>query len=291
MRIFRRLRRFARKSPREMRLSLQAARGRFNLRLEDWGWKIPRLGNDRTGYVIGLFGSGRIYLNRLIMQNLGTRAKYFRDTIRIHPGPTSMIYSGHATIRHASRFQVLPAVTSCILEAVRLRFADLIFIFRHPLDSLLTNWIWWRTFLRSGNQVLGISEIYNNPEDFCADLERNFSEFRLFAEGSPDFFQRAPGPRFLSLAEFVEETELHLQSASLALRFEDFRIDPAREFSKVIEVMSVEGDLSRFRHEFPASRLYRYREARDKVPQFRGFIEGLETEIKRRIEAFGYALD
>jgi hypothetical protein len=72
-----------------------------------------------------------------------------------------------------------------------------------------------------------------------------FSEFKAFAEGDPDFFAGAPGPRFLSFPEFVEETELHLQSATLTLRLEDFMIDPFKEFSKIVEVMSVDLDLSR----------------------------------------------
>ena len=59
-----------------------------------------------------------------------------------------MIYSGHATMRHVSRGQMPPAVMSHILEAVRSGFADLIFVYRHPLDSLLTNWVWWRTYHR-----------------------------------------------------------------------------------------------------------------------------------------------
>src|SRR5579864_2480059 len=112
------------------------------------GWKAPHLGNDKTAYFIGLFGSGRSYINELLLQNIGERAKYFRDEIRLHPGPTSMIYSGHATTRYVSRFQALPAVTNLILAAVRSGFADLIFVYRHPFDSLLTNWIWWRTFIR-----------------------------------------------------------------------------------------------------------------------------------------------
>ena len=58
---------------------------------------------DKTAYVIGLFGTGRRYINELILQNIGERAKYFRDGIRFHPGPTSMIYSGHATMRYVSR--------------------------------------------------------------------------------------------------------------------------------------------------------------------------------------------
>jgi hypothetical protein len=101
------------------------------------------LGNDRTAYVIGLFGSGRTYINELMLHNIGERARYLRDFIRLHPGPTRMIYSGHATMKHFSRGQHSPAVMGGVLEAIRSGFADLIFVYRHPLDSLLTNWIWW----------------------------------------------------------------------------------------------------------------------------------------------------
>jgi len=39
------------------------------------------------------------------MQNIGERVQYFREVghrIRLHPGPTSRIYSGHATMKHVS---------------------------------------------------------------------------------------------------------------------------------------------------------------------------------------------
>ena len=36
-------------------------------------------GSDRTAYVIGLFGTGRQYVNEVIRHNIGDRAKYFRD--------------------------------------------------------------------------------------------------------------------------------------------------------------------------------------------------------------------
>jgi len=251
MQVLQKLIRFARKSPREQ---LQAARATVRYHLGKRDGRVHYLGNDRTAYVIGLFGTGRWYINELMLQNIGKRAKYFRDEIRFHPGPTSMIYSGHATIRHVSRAQELPAATSRILEAVRSGFADLIFIYRHPLDSLLSNWVWWRTYLRDNFQIEGISQVYKNTDDLCADLEQNFLEFKAFAEGDPDFFAAAPGPRFLSFPEFVEETELYFQSATLTLRLEDFMIDPLKEFSKIVEVMSVD----------------------------------LDAETKRRIEKIGY---
>jgi hypothetical protein len=248
------------------------------------------LGSYRTAYVIGLFGSGRQYTNELIRHNIGERAKYFRDEIRVHSGPTPMIYSGHATIRYVSRAQELPALTGRVLESVRLGFADLIFIYRHPLDSLLTNWVWWRTKLRDGKTTLGISEIYKNTNDLCADLERNFSEFETFANGGPEFFAGARGPRFLSLREFVEETELYVQSATLSLRLEDFMTDPLKEFSKIVELMSVDLDLGQLYLAPPRSMPHRYLVANEKVPRFRNFIDGLDELTKIRIKKLGYKL-
>jgi hypothetical protein len=212
--------------------------------------EVPRFGietslrNERTAYVIGLFGTGRKYINELMLQNIGERAKCFRDMIRLHPGPTPMIYSGYATLRHDSRLQYPPDVTGRILEAVRARSADLIFVYRHPLDSLLTNWIWWRTFIRDYKSISGISEVYKD----------------------------------------AEKTELYLQSATLTLRLEDFTFDPRKEFSRIAEVMSVDLDLSRLCISPPRATHYGYLAIKDKVPLFRNYIEGLDAETERRIE-------
>jgi hypothetical protein len=248
------------------------------------------LGNDRTTYVIGLFGTGRLYVNELIRQKIGGRAAYFSDAIRFHRGPTSMIYSGHATMRHVCSGQALPAVMTRILEAVRSGFANLIFVYRHPLDSLLTNWVWWRAYIHNNRGNSGISHVYGNTDNLCADLEQNFSEFKIFAEGNPEFFAAKPGTRFLSFPEFVEETELHLQSATLALRLEDFMIDPLKEFSKIVDVMSVDLDLSSLRITPPRTQPYRYLAVKEKVLPFRDFINGLNAETKRRIEKIGYSV-
>jgi hypothetical protein len=199
-----------------------------------------------------------------------------------------MIYSGHATMKYVSRAQCLPEVMSHILEAVRAGFADAIFVYRHPLDSLLTNWIWWRTYVRDNRSISGVSQIYENTDDLCGDLEQNFLEFKAFAEGNSDFFADAPGPRFLSFSEFVEETELHLQSATLTLRLEDCMIDSRKEFSKIAEVMSVDLDLSRLYIAPPRTKPYGHLAVKEKVPRFRNFINGLDAETKRRIEKIGY---
>ena len=49
---------------------------------------------------------------------------------------------------------------------------------------------------------------------------------------------------------------LFLQSATLTLRLEDFMIDPFGEFSKIVEVMSVDLDLSRLRLDPPRTKAH-----------------------------------
>jgi hypothetical protein len=290
MQIPHRLVNFARKPPREQ---LRVLRAKARYKFFEWGWKTPQLGSDRTTYVIGLLGSGRWYVNELILKNFGERARYFRDELhfKIHPRATSLIYSGHATIKYNACGLQVPEVTSRILEAVGYRTADIIFVYRHPLDSLLTNWVWWRALFNEKKCYAGISQIYKNAVDLYTDLEENFAEFKSFADGRPLYFWANSGPPFLSFAEFVEETELYLQVATLRLRLEDFMADPAKEFSKMAELMSINVERSRLRIDPPKSKPYGYLAVQEKVPRFRTFINELGSETKRRIERIGYSLN
>ena len=92
----------------------------------------------------------------------------------------------------------------------------------------------------------------------------------------------------MSFQEFVEETELFLEAATLTLRLEDFMIDPTKEFSKIVEVMSVDLDFSRLRVAPPRTRPYGHLAVREKSPRFRAFINELSPETTRRIERIGY---
>jgi hypothetical protein len=298
MQVIQRLVKFARKPAREKLQSVQ-----YHLAQADWYWKLHGSGGDKTAYIIGLFGTGRWYVTELVRQHIGERAKYFRfGIIRSHRVPTSIIYGGHATIKYVSRAQALPALTNRILETVRGGIADLIFVYRHPVDSLLTNWVLWRNYIREINTNATISRVYKNTEQLCVDLDQNFSEFKAFAEGDPAFFAGAPAKpldiedqtvpqssRFLSFNEFVEETELFFQSATLVLRLEDFMIDPLKEFSKILTLMSVALDSS-LRLSPPESKAYRYLSVREKVPRFGDFLDGLDAETRSRMERIGYSI-
>lgn len=257
------------------------------------GWPITNNRGDRTAYVIGLFGTGRHYVNELIAANLGKRSIYLIEGIRYHPAPTSLIYTYHATLKYTRLFQVRPELTSRLLQSVRTGFADLIFIYRHPLDSLLSNWIWMRTYIRKPSRGWGrdISMAYKNAADLSAELEQNFAEFKAFADGDAAFSAIFPGPPFLSFAEFVEETTLFIRCATLSLRLEDFMIDPLKEFSKIARVMSVDLDTNSLRLPPPRTELYRYKTVAARVPRFQAYIDALDADTRRRIEEIGYVLE
>ena len=244
----------------------------------------------KTGYLIGLFGTGRRYVNDLLLEHTGDRAKYLRDGIAFHPGPTPMVYSGHVTMKHVSRAQEPPAVMGRILQAIEAGFADSVFLYRHPLDSLLTNWIWWRTFLRHNREISGISQLYRNNHDFSSDLEENLAEFRAFAAGDPDCFGPQPGPRFLSFAEFVEETELHIGHATLALRLEDFAIDARKEFGRIAGVLSIDAGWEGRSFAEPKTRPFRHLIIQQNSAGFRKFVHDLDAETRQRIDRIGYGL-
>jgi len=275
--------------PREQ---FQLVRANIRYQLTEWGLKSPQLGNDKTVYVIGLIGSGRWYLNEIILKNLGERAKYFRDVLEfpIHSTPTSMIYSGHSTLKYASSGLQSPEVTGRILEAVRSGTANLIFVYRHPLDSLLTNWVWWRKLFEEKTSYSGISQIYRNTDDLCTDLDQNFAEFEIFSQGGPLYFWASSGLPFLSFSRFVEETELYLKAATLALRLEDFMVDPRGGFLKLADFMSVAVDERHLRVLPPKSKPYGHLVVQEKVPRFRRFVDVLDSDTKRRIEEIGYGL-
>jgi hypothetical protein len=270
----------------------QIARAEFHHAVTASGLPTIWRGGYRTAYVIGLFGTGRHYVNELIAANLGKRAIYLTEGIRCHPAATALIYSQHATIKYTRMLQGPPDVTDRMLRSVRSGFADLIFIYRHPLDSVLTNWVWLRTYLRHRSRGWGedILMAYRGTEDLCADLAQNFDEFKAFADGDSSFSAAEPGPRFLSFAEYVEETALYIERATLCLRLEDFMIDPSREFSKLLRVMSIDLDASDLQLPRPRTELFRYKKVAERVPEFQAFIDQLSVETRQRIERMGYPL-
>ena len=251
------------------------------------------VGSTSTIYVVGLFGSGRLYLNDVICDHIGERARYFRDGLLHDPTPTSMIYSGHMTLRHLATEVNPPQFANRIVASVRSGAGKMIFIYRHPLDSLLTNWVWWRSYVRAtaGGPELGgfISNSFRSPDELCETVEREWASFEAFAMGDPAFFADLPGARFLSFAEFVEESVLLFEQATLRLPFEAFMTNPYAAFLKVIDVISPEMRLSYTMHiRRPRSQPGTHLLVMKNVPRFNEFVSSISPETKRLMLKLGY---
>jgi hypothetical protein len=252
-----------------------------------------KAGSPTTIYVVGLFGSGRLYLGDVICNHIGERARHFRDELRHESTPTAMIYSGHMTLRHVARGLNSPEFANCIVESVRSGAGKMIFIYRHPLDSLLTNWVWWRSYLRAGSIATEhgafISSSFKSLDALCEIVEQEWANFETFAAGDPAFFTDMPGARFLSFAEFVEESVLLFEQATLRLPLEAFMANPYAAFVKVIDVISPEMRLSCSLHiRRPQSKPGAHLFVMKSVPRFNEFVRSISPETKRLMLKLGY---
>ena len=315
MAFFRRALRFARKPPRAQIAILQAyainrtqgfvgrtqtfidrTQAFVTLALDRLAGLKPfrsKVSSISTIYIVGLFGSGRLYLGDAICKHIGERALHFRDELRHESTPTSMIYSGHMTLRYVSRGLNPPEFANRIVESVRSGAGKMIFIYRHPLDSLLTNWVWWRSYLRAGaiatEHGAFISSSFQNLDTLCEIVEQEWASFEAFASGDPAFFADLPGARFLSFAEFVEESVLLFEQATLRLPFEAFMTNPYAALVKVINVISPEMRLSFSVHiRRPQSKPGTHLFVMKGVPRFNEFVNSISPETRRLMLKLGY---
>ena len=204
-----------------------------------------------------------------------------------------MIYSGHMTLRHVSTGLHPPEIGSRIVELVRSGAGKMIFIYRHPLDLLLTNWVWWRSNVRAGatgpEHGAFISSSFKTLDALCKIVEQEWANFEAFAMGDPVFFADVPGACFLSFAEFVEESVLLFEQATLRLPFEAFMTNPYAAFVKVIDVISPEMHLSSTLHiRRPQSKPGTHLVVMKSVPRFNKFVNSISPETKRLMLKLGY---
>ena len=68
-------------------------------------------------------------------------------------------------------------------------------------------------------------------------------------------------------------------------------VDPSQQFSKIVELMSIDLDLGQLCLAPPRTKAYGYLAVKEKVPRFRSFINALDADTKRRIQEIGYSLE
>jgi hypothetical protein len=249
----------------------------------------------KPNYIVGIFGSGRQYVGGLLQHSDPEIAYYLRGDLRHYYGAVPVIFTGHVTSIYESALCDHPSFGRTLLDRAAADLISLIFIYRHPLDSLLSNWAWIRRFLRHEAPTTGIAQAYKSEEDFHRDLDDNFDEFSLFCDGSADFARIVTGSeinwRFLSLREYIHETEVFIGGANVqSFRFEDFKADAAAEFKRLVSILAPDLPPEIGNPVAPRALSSRYRSARENVGAFRSFMDSLPTDITKRIMALGYSV-
>jgi hypothetical protein len=255
----------------------------------------PRL--RKPTYIVGLYGTGRSYINSLIMNSGLDIAYYFRNGLYQYFGTVPAIFSGHTNlIYEGGVFLEHPASFGrALLDRAAARLINLIFIYRHPLESLLTNWVWFRHFHQFKKMTSGIEDVYKSKEDFHRDLNDNIYEFSLFCGGSKDFGRITAGKEvtltFLSLLEFIDETEAFIGNPNVhCFRFEEFGSNAVGEVTRLISIMAPDLTPKFDNVTVPRSLPGRYESSKENSPSFRALMKTLPTEIAKRIIAMGYSV-
>jgi len=241
-----------------------------------------------TVYIVGLFGSGRTYVSSIIENHFYERALDFRDELKHESTPASMIYSGRMTLKYPSSEQNSPDVGNRIVQLVSSGTARLIFIYRHPLDSLLANWVWWRSFLFRRDRGVSISSSFQSLQQLSEFVDREWGSLEAFALGDASFYGSS-GYRFLSLSEFVEESVLLFERATLNVRFEELAVNPYRAFVRLADVISPEMHVRPSLHiQRPNAKPGAYSFVMKTVPRFEAFVNRLSPETKLLMMKLGY---
>jgi hypothetical protein len=245
-------------------------------------------------YLLGLFGTGRQYLNSLFLKSNLEIAYYFRDCCHNYFGAVPVIFSGHVASTYERVGFRTPDFWRTLIERAAAGLVNLIFIYRHPLDSVLSNWAYFHHLKKTG-VPRGIARGYKAAEDFHRDLNDNIYEFSLFCGGSQDFPRVLAGSYgkggFMSLFEFIRETEVFVSNPNVhCFRFEDFQRDATAEFKRLVSILAPNLTHQVDHAASPEASSSRYQSAKENVTSFRALMDSLPADVKKRIMALGYSV-
>ena len=225
---------------------------------------VPSPGTFPCGVIVGLMGSGRTALTDFFLQytdlSFGEGLEDFRaGTIR----------SGHVCQRSVRGFSD-PVVMDHLIRLGEEGRARLVFLLRNPLDSVITNWFWWRELDQTGRTIAGVADVEDPREIFHREQE--------------DFLQFcATGNGFMSLTEYLEETlALFAHPLFHVIRFEDMIRDRFRTAKNLLTHLSCPFDPQRLVGiQPPRSKVDRHKDFL--APKFIRDLTDLQQEILRKL--------
>lgn len=271
---------------------------------EEAGWSLDtyrrvtdRLDIPRPLIIVGLFGTGRTYFSELILGNPQiapiyqeglASCGYFAEHI--------LISSGHATIKHSSSFQMLPQDTEKrLVEPLHQGYHDILFVLRHPFDSLFSNWAWWRKYSETGvPHKDAVGGVFGGNSGLVQDIRRNRDAFIAFmTQGRVPFSSKvnSTNDHFLSFDAMLDESLLWSVVDNIkSIRFEQLHQDLAVA-SAVIGPMIFGSTRSEFILTPPKSKPFNFRSVFRECPDIEFLVKSHCTpESVDKMNALGYSL-
>jgi hypothetical protein len=267
-----------------------------------WAWEafveaVNASENIKPLVVIGLFGTGRTYFSNAFLSN-PTLAPLYQEGLASCGmyASHSVICSGHATLKHESSFQMAPDQTGeLLLRPLSDEFHCILFVKRHPVDSLFSNWAWWRRFCDTGIPHNGaVKEVFGGNRGLIEDIRSNLPAFLKFmAEGIVPSRPNDPaeGNRFLSFEQMLDESLAWMEvPAVVSIRFEEIH-EHLDTVSDTITNLLSRRPWGSLVLELPVSTAFNYRQIFRDHPDIQSLVcAGIGRESSDKLLRMGYYL-
>lgn len=267
-----------------------------------WAWAsfveaVKASENIKPLIVIGLFGTGRTYFSNAFLSN-STLAPLLQEGLASCGvyASHSVICTGHATLKHSSSFQMEPDQTDKLLLCpLRDGFHCILFVTRHPVDSLFSNWAWWRRFCDTGIPHHGaVKEVFGGNRGLIEDIRSNKKAFLKFmTEGRVPSRPNYPAEvyRFLSFEQALDESLAWMGVPGVvSIMFEGIH-DHLDKVSDTITTLLARRRWGSLILELPVSSAFNYRQIFGDYPDIKSLVcDGIGRESSDKLTRMGYHL-
>jgi hypothetical protein len=182
-----------------------------------------------------------------------------------------------------------------LLCPMREGFHCILFVTRHPVDSLFSNWAWWRRFCDTGIQHQGgVKEVFGGNRGLIEDIRSNLPAFLKFmAEGRVPSLPNdlAEGNRFLSFEQMLDESLAWMGVPGVVpISFEEIH-KHLDTLSKTITNLLTRRPWGSLIFELPASSAFNYRQIFKDYPDIQSLVcAGIGRESSDKLARMGYCL-
>lgn len=247
----------------------------------------------KTVIINGAYGTGRNYFNYLV-QSQPSLLPYFRDCQQYcHPSKYPSINSTHAFFTVETPYSWSDLSDFIAPESAIRTEVTLISVVRHPVDCLISNWIWFFNLLKDNTPYTSIANSAFSEDSTLAEfISTHISSLEQFANGSTlehvfEFLDydnchdhRLRGPCFLSFSTLLEEMKVGSNLAHFTFEFESFSHSLSSSLSQFYSSLGLDPNLIDTSFiQPPKAQAYRYKSLLILSEPLKRFVCRLSEEV------------